>query len=76
MDEDLDGLSRQALIAEARKLRAGLRAHRDASGHDLCWHPPALWGLLPGKTDPVPDWPEFLRGCARYRPSLDEGFHA
>ena len=38
------------------------------------------WNLDPStdawKTDPVPDWPEFLRGCARYRPSLDEGFHA
>ena len=75
MDEDLDGLSREALIAEARKLRAGIRAHRDATKHELCWHHPALWGLLPEKTDPVPavpDWPEFMRGCVRYRASLDK----
>ncbi len=46
-----------------------------ATGHALCWHHPALWGLLPEKTHPlptVPTWPEFLRGCLRYRQSLDE----
>jgi hypothetical protein len=74
VDEDLDGLSREALLAEARKLRAGIRAHRDATKHELCWFHPELWGLLPDKTVPlpaVPDWPEFLRGCLRYRQSLD-----
>ena len=74
MDEDLNGLDREALIAEVRKLRAGIRAHRDSSGHELCWHHPALWGLLPERTDPlprVPEWPQFLRGCLRYRESLD-----
>ena len=53
----------------------GIRAHRDSTGHDLCWYHPALWGLLPEKQDPlptVPTWPEFLRGCVRYRQSLDE----
>lgn len=75
MDEDLDQLSREALIAEAKRLREGIRAHRDTSGHELCWHHPALWGLLPEGTDPqpaVPAWPQFLRGCVRYRESLDE----
>ncbi len=74
MDEDLDTLSRDELIAEVRRLRAGIREHRDSTGHDLCWHHPALWGLLPEKSDPqpeVPDWPQFLRGCIRYRQSLD-----
>ena len=74
MDEDLDSLSREALIGEVRRLRAGIRAHRDSRGHDLCWHHPALWSLLPEQTDPlpeVPDWPQFLRGCLRYRQSLD-----
>jgi hypothetical protein len=63
------------LIEEVRRLRAGIRDHRDSSGHDLCWHHPQLWGLLPEKTDPlpvVPTWPEFLAGCLRYRKSLDE----
>ncbi|MGH7659175.1 MAG: hypothetical protein ACREL6_13150 [Gemmatimonadales bacterium] len=75
MDEDLDQMSREDLITEARKLRLGIRAHRDSSGHDLCWHHPALWGLLPEQLDPlpvVPEWPEFLRRCIRYRQSLDD----
>jgi hypothetical protein len=74
MDEDLDTLSRAELTAEVRRLRAAIRAHRDSSGQDLCWHHPALWGLLPEKVEPqvaVPPWPEFLSGCVRYRASLD-----
>lgn len=74
MDEDLAELSRDALIAEIRRLRQGIRVHRDSTGHELCWHHPALWGLLPERTDPmpiVPAWPQFLRGCVRYRESLD-----
>ena len=74
MDEDLDGLGREALIAEVRRLRQGIREHRDSSGHDLCWHHPQLWGLLPERVDPeiaVPPWPRFLRGCVKYRESLE-----
>lgn len=74
MDEDLELLDRAALVAEVKRLRAGIRAHRDSTGHELCWHQPELWGLLPEKTDPVllvPRWPEFIRGCVRYRESLD-----
>ncbi len=75
MDEDLNGMSREQLVAEARRLRDGIRRHRDSTGQELCWHHPALWGLLPEKTDPVPtvpDWPQFLQGCVKYRQSLDE----
>ena len=74
MDEDLDRLTQAELIAEARKLRAGIRKHRDSTLHELCWHHPDLWGLLPEKTDPqptVPDWPQFMRGFTHYRQSLD-----
>jgi hypothetical protein len=74
MDHDLAGMTRERLMVEAQRLRDGIRRHRDASGHELCWHHPALWGLLPEATDPlptVPDWPTFLRGCIRYRQSLD-----
>ena len=74
MDSDLQDLTRAALIAEVMRLRAGIRAHRDSSGHDLCWHHPDLWGLLPEKIAPevaVPPWPKFLRGCVRYREALD-----
>ena len=74
MDEDLATLNRDALLAEVKRLRAGIRKHRDSTGHELCWHHPDLWGLLPESSDPiphVPDWPQFLRGCLRYRESLD-----
>jgi hypothetical protein len=73
-DEDIGSLTRDELVREVLRLRAGIREHRDSTGHDLCWHHPQLWGLLPERTDPVPDvpeWPEFMRGCIRYRQSLD-----
>jgi hypothetical protein len=73
-DRDLEQMSREQLIAEAKKLRAGIRAHRDSSSHDLCWHHPQLWGLLPEPVADdiaVPPWPKFLRGCVKYRESLD-----
>jgi len=73
-DSDLAGMEREALVAHATAMRRAIRAHRDASGHDLCWHHPEMWALLP---DPpaggqvVPDWPQFLRGCVAYRAALD-----
>lgn len=75
MDEDLDGMSREELIVHAKALREGIRVHRDSTVHDLCWHHPALWSLLPERQDPlpvVPEWPAFLRGCIHYRQSLDD----
>src|SRR5262249_5273426 len=75
MDTDLERMSREQLMQEVMKLRQGIRQHRDSTRHALCWHHPALWGLLPEKTDPVPvvpDWPQFMQGCVRYRQSLDE----
>ena len=74
MDKDLDMMSRDALVAEVRRLREAIRAHRDSTGQELCWHHPRLWGLLPEKIAPqvaVPPWPQFLRGCLKYRESLD-----
>jgi hypothetical protein len=74
MDDDLEAMDRQALVAEVRRLRAAIRRHRDATGHALCWHHPDMWALLPEKTEPaiaVPPWPKFMRGCIRYRQSLD-----
>ena len=75
LDDDLEIMTRDELISEAKKLRQGIRSHRDTSEHELCWHHPALWGLLPEKTDPlpiVPEWAQFMRGCVKYRQSLDE----
>lgn len=75
LDDDLDDMDRDTLIAEVVRLRTGIREHRDTTGHDLCWHHPDLWGLLPERTDPqpvVPEWPQFMRGCIHYRQSLDE----
>jgi hypothetical protein len=74
MDDDLEAMTRERLVEEVRRLRAGIRAHRDATGHDLCWHHPKLWSLLPERVEPeiaVPSWPRSLRGCVRYRESLN-----
>jgi hypothetical protein len=74
MDDDLETMSREGLIAEVRRLRAGIRRHRDSTAHELCWHHPALWGLLPEPVPlqiAVPEWPQFMRGCVAYRSSLD-----
>jgi hypothetical protein len=73
-DRDLEKMNRDQLVAEVRRLRAGIRTHRDSTGHDLCWHHPDLWGLLPERVAPevaVPPWPKFLRGCLQYREALD-----
>lgn len=75
MDTDLQEMTHEQLVAEVIKLRQGIRAHRDTSGHDLCWHHPDLWALLPDKLAPkiaVPEWPQFIRGCIKYRESLDK----
>jgi hypothetical protein len=74
MDKDLADMSKERLIEEVRRLRAAIREHRDSSGQELCWHHPQLWSLLPEPIEPeiaVPPWPKFLRGCVKYRESLD-----
>jgi hypothetical protein len=74
LDQDIYEMSTLRLRAEIKKLREGVRAHRDAEGHNLCWYVPELWGLLPEKLDPKPKVPpvgEFLENCAAYRATLD-----
>lgn len=74
MDEDIEHFTQEQLINEIKKLRHGIRTHRDSTKHDLCWHHPQLWNLLPEKIEPeiaVPAWPQFMRGCLKYRESLD-----
>jgi len=74
-DHDLTTLPHADLLAAARAMRQAIRAHRDTTEHELCWHHPDMWELLP---DPpqvkpiVPEWPQFMRGCIRYRQSLDQ----
>jgi len=78
MDEALQEMSKEQLIEEVKKLRAGIRKHRDSTGQELCWHHPDLWSLLPEKTDPaigIPAWPDFMKGCVRYRQSLEMEHH-
>jgi hypothetical protein len=68
-------MTRDELVGEVKRLRDGIREHRDSTKHEFCWHHPTLWGLLPERTDLipiVPAWPEFLEGCIHYRRSLDE----
>jgi hypothetical protein len=75
MDEELQLMSKDHLIEEIKKLRMGIREHRDSTGQDLCWHHPKLWSLLPEKTNPkisVPEWSEFMKGCIQYRQSLED----
>jgi GNAT superfamily N-acetyltransferase len=73
-DGDIDAMTPEQLRTALRRARTAIRAHRDATGHDLCWHHPDLWAQLPEDITPniaVPPWPQFLRGCVAYRASLD-----
>jgi hypothetical protein len=75
MDEDLTSMTKEQLEAEVKKLRAGIRQHRDATGHNLCWWVPELWKLLPEGYSPkpeIPEWCEFMQNCAAYRASLSK----
>ena len=67
-------MSREQLVAEVRKLRKGIREHRASTEHELCWHHPNLWCCCRKITSVpvVPEWPQFMAGCIRYRQSLDE----
>lgn len=74
MDHDLENLDRDGLIAEVKRLRNAIRTHRESTGHGLCWYQPEMWALLPERADiqiEVPPWDKFMRGCIRYRRSLD-----
>lgn len=75
MDNDLENMSREQLIEEVTRLRNAIREHRDSTLHDLCWYHPQMWSLLPEQTDPlptVPEWPQFMEGCIKFRESLDK----
>ncbi|MET1027958.1 MAG: hypothetical protein ABWY00_12375 [Dongiaceae bacterium] len=74
-DEDAD---KAALAAEVTRLRDGIRAHMQATGHELCWiNDLTLWQLIdpeagyPHRTLPVRE--EFLGQCARFYESRLKG---
>ena len=74
MDEDIETWDQAALIAEVKRLRGAIREHRDKIGSRTLLAPSSALGLLPEGTagiPEVPDWPQFLRGCIKYRESLD-----
>ena len=79
-DEEITRLSGDSddtvrlLAAEVARLRAGIKSHRSATGHELCWlNDVELWKLVednpayPHETLPVQD--EFLSQCRRYHES-------
>jgi hypothetical protein len=73
-DSDLQCMSERELFEEVLMLRNGIRKHRDATGHSLCWYVPELWNLLPERVVPQPTVPpkeKFIRCCKEYRDSLD-----
>lgn len=77
MDEDLNKLSFQELLFEAKRLRQAIRSHRDSQMHELCWYHPEMWNLLPDTKEVrpmVPNREQFLKGCHIYRASLDRDF--
>ncbi len=68
------------LATEIRRLRDGIKEHRSATGHELCWlNDVALWTLIgedaapayPHETLPVRE--EFLSQCCRYYESRIAG---
>ena len=53
MDEDVEQMSRDQLVAEVKRLRQGIRRHRDSTGHELVLAPPGLVGTTAGSDRPA-----------------------
>jgi hypothetical protein len=63
-DKDLDAMDHATLLAAARAMRQAIRTHRDSSGHELCWHHPDMWALLPDAPIGGQVVPDGLNSCA------------
>jgi hypothetical protein len=67
----------RALAEEVCRLRQAIEAHRDKSGHELCWlNDLELWrAVAPADYDPgaLPVREEFLAQCGRYYESRLKG---
>ena len=65
MDDDLKQMSREQLIAEVKKLRQGIRKHRDSTDHEICAGTIRRYGRSCRRSrtplPSVPDWPQFMR---------------
>lgn len=68
----------RALAEEVRRLRAAIKKHQSASGHELCWlNDVELWRSIsndptyPHESLPVRE--EFLKQCERYHSSRLSG---
>jgi hypothetical protein len=71
MDEDLDQMDEASLRAEAKKLRAAIRYHKDQKGDDRCWVDDLrLYEALPegaaGHDSTLPTEEVFLENCKRF----------
>lgn len=70
-DQDLNEMTNDQLLAEAKKLRAAIRYHRDQKGDDRCWVDDVrLYEALPeGPVNYDPTLPPedvFLENCKRF----------
>lgn len=70
-DDDLE-LEPRELLAEAERLRTGIPPPATASGHDLCWQHPEIWGLLPEKIPPESPLAQVPARVDRYHPRGDQ----
>lgn len=70
LDIDLGGMGASKLRKELKRVRNGIRQHRDAKGHDRCWENDwDMYKLLPESKDAdftLPPEEEFLENCKRY----------
>ncbi len=70
VDKDLKTMTRDQLEAEAARLRAGIRQHRDERGDDRCWlDDQRLYSLLPDTKNAITKLPPkdvFLNSCERF----------
>jgi len=71
IDQDAEFMTRSELKDEIRRLRAGIRTHRDAKGHDRCWRDDieVLYAMLPETTEAdlrLPPQQEFYKNCRLY----------
>jgi hypothetical protein len=81
-DKDVDFMYRSQLKDEVRRLRNGIRQHRDEKGHDRCWlDDQRLYALLNDGVEAdmkLPCKPEFLENCDKYwetrQPSTKRSF--